>query len=130
MHPARLILALNGLAFAGFGLLFLIWPVAMASHVGLVASTPAAVIDLRATYGGCELGLAALLGFCAVSLGGTAFGLLAATCAFAGFAAGRLIGIVAAGGADTLTWCLLGLELGALLLDLTALRLLKRDSRV
>jgi hypothetical protein len=125
MYLARLILALNSLGFAAFGLAFLIWPAALAARIGLVAGTPAALIDIRATYGGFELGIAALLGFCAVSIGGTAFGLLAAACAFGGFAGGRLIGILATGGADWLTWSFLALEVASLLINVAALRHLK-----
>jgi hypothetical protein len=125
MLIARLVLVLNSLGFAAFGLAFLIWPAALAGKIGLAATTPAALIDIRATYGGFELGIAALLAFCAVSIGGTAFGLLAAACAFGGFAGGRLIGILASGGADRATWAFLALEIGSLLINLAALRHLK-----
>jgi hypothetical protein len=126
---ARLILALNSLGFAVLGLLFLVWPAGMAARIGLIATTPAAIIDVRAIYGGSGLGLAALLGFCAVSIGGAAFGLLAASCVYAGLACGRLIGILAAGGADLLSWALLVLEVIVLAAALAALRHLKGHSR-
>lgn len=127
MLIARLILALNSLGFTLFGLLFLFWPEAMIAKVGLQATAPAALIDIRATYGGMELGIAAMLGYCAVSIGGTAFGLFAATFAFAGLAIGRLVAIVLSGGASGFTWFLFTLEASSLILDVYALQRLKRD---
>lgn len=129
MLIARLILAANSLGFTLFGLLFLFWPEAMITRVGLQVMAPTALIDIRATYGGMELGIAALLGYCAVSIGGTAFGLFAATCAFAGLAIGRLVAIVLSGGASGFTWFLFTLEATSLLADIYALRRLKRDPR-
>ncbi|MBC7541553.1 MAG: DUF4345 family protein [Candidatus Sericytochromatia bacterium] len=122
MIAARLLLMLNSLVFGVFGLLFLIWPAGMAATVGLAAANPTGIIDIRATYGGLELGISALLGYCAISIGGTAFGLLAATCAFTGFAGGRLIGIIANGGAVGLIWGILACDVLLVALNAWMLR--------
>jgi hypothetical protein len=129
MLIARLILALNSLGFTAYGLLFLLWPEGMATYVGLLARTPTAITDVRTTHGGLALSIATLLGFCAISIGGTAFGLLAATCICAGLAGGRLLAMLLAGGGDAVTWLLFSLPLCGLLLDTHALRRLKRDPR-
>jgi hypothetical protein len=57
----RIILILDALVFAVFGVLTLFWPVAMMSTLGITFAEPAGVTDIRATYGGYELGMAMFL---------------------------------------------------------------------
>ncbi len=58
---ARAILALHALTFLGLGIAFLVAPTEMAAIVDLEATTTLARNDLRAIYGGMELGIGALL---------------------------------------------------------------------
>jgi len=58
---ARAIVALNALTFIGLGIAFLISPTEMAAIVDLEGTSPLARSDLRAIYGGIELGIGALL---------------------------------------------------------------------
>lgn len=51
------VLALNGLAFAGFGLAFAVRPDAMMALIDLNIPHEVARTDIRALYGGMELGL-------------------------------------------------------------------------
>jgi hypothetical protein len=60
---ARTLLALSALPFAAIGLRFLLQPAAMAAHVDLTLASTTADHDMRAVYGGLQLGCAALLGW-------------------------------------------------------------------
>ena len=62
MLLARLILVLQLLALAGLGLAYFIQPHQMTNLSGMLLMAPAAVTDVRAYYGGLQLGLAAYLG--------------------------------------------------------------------
>lgn len=61
MRLARLVLALSALPFAAIGLGFLLLPHLMASLVGVAFSSHTADHDVRAVYGGLQLGCAGLL---------------------------------------------------------------------
>jgi hypothetical protein len=126
MIAARLLLMLNSALFSLFGLLYLIWPTAMCATLHLVATRPTAIVDVRATYGGMQLGIAALLAYCAISIGGTAFGLLSAACIVGGLAVGRLIGIAANGGTSGLVWLIVGVEVTATIINVWMLRRLQQ----
>ncbi len=61
MLPARILLTIQALLLAGFGLAYFIRPQEMANLSGMLLMAPAAVTDVRAYYGGLQLGLAAWL---------------------------------------------------------------------
>tara|TARA_R110002072_G_scaffold114709_2_gene244839 strand:+ start:839 stop:1261 length:423 start_codon:yes stop_codon:yes gene_type:complete len=90
----RVVLGLGALLYLTLGVWFLIWPEAL-SLVGLSADNPAARTELRATYGGLELGLFAFLTWCAC--GGrerVRVGLVGLGLSTFGFAIGRVTGLV------------------------------------
>jgi hypothetical protein len=62
MLLARVILAIQLLVLAGLGLLYFIRPHEMSNLSGMLLLAPAAATDVRAYYGGLQLGLAAFLG--------------------------------------------------------------------
>ena len=62
MLLARVILSLQLLATAGLGLAYFIRPHEMANLSGMLLMAPAAATDMRAYYGGLQLGLAAFIG--------------------------------------------------------------------
>ena len=62
MLPARILLAVQALLLAGFGLAYFIRPQEMANLSGMLLMEPASLTDVRAYYGGLQLGLAAWLG--------------------------------------------------------------------
>ncbi|MCU1718227.1 DUF4345 family protein [Pseudomonas sp. 5P_3.1_Bac2] len=62
MGLARLMVILQILVLAASGLAYFIWPQELANVSGALLMTPAAVTDVRAWYGGLQLGLAAFLG--------------------------------------------------------------------
>lgn len=96
---ARGALVLLALTFVGFGLAFAIAPVAMATLVELEVPTATARTDVRAVYGGLELGLGAFLLWCARRRESVRTGLIAALLAFAALAGVRVVGIAVEGGA-------------------------------
>ncbi|WP_043308990.1 DUF4345 domain-containing protein [Pseudomonas sp. ML96] len=62
MLPVRLFLIVQILLLAGFGLAYFIRPQETANLSGMLLMEPAAITDVRAYYGGLQLGLAAWLG--------------------------------------------------------------------
>jgi hypothetical protein len=122
MTIVRAFLLAAGLFSIVAGLAFMIAPVAAVGMVGLIPSTPTAVIDVQGFYGGqlIGLGMATLLGvlrsrfvfpalvLLAASLGGTAFG--------------RVYGIVVSGVCPPLIGGLLALEAATAAVALLLLR--------
>ncbi|HMB58241.1 MAG TPA: DUF4345 family protein [Arenimonas sp.] len=62
---SRVWVALAGLGFLGFGVWLTIAPASGLAGVGIEAHGPAGLIELRAFYGGLELGLGGILLACA-----------------------------------------------------------------
>lgn len=94
MTLARAALLLAAVVFAGLGIGFLIAPVQWASVVEVSLPTATARTDLRATYGGFDLAVGVFLGLCALRTDWIRPGLVALGLAAAGFAGGRLLGIL------------------------------------
>ena len=105
----RLLVALSACIFAGFGLWLFIDPGALAG-IGIELTEPAARIDVRATYGGLELGLTAALLYCVYANRWLSPALLVSACAIAGFGLGRLGGIALEGQGTPLMWAFVGIE--------------------
>jgi len=120
-------LAFTGLVFAVIGVGFLIVPETWARWVGIVLPSPLARIDLRATYGGFDLAFGIFLLACARNGAWLRPGLWACGLALAGFAAGRIIGMVAEGAAPRRMLGLLAVELSLAVLSFGALTRLPGD---
>lgn len=112
MRPAlpRLFLGLIAFTFIAVGVGFLVAPVACAVSVDLGLPTATARTDVRATYGGLDLGIGLFLALCVRRREWLRPGLVAVGLALAGFAAGRLIGLAAEGSLSPLLWGLLAIE--------------------
>ena len=121
MTLATVVLWICAGSYAGFGLLFLALPERMAGTVELEARSATARTEIRAMYGGLELGIAAFLGFCALNPELLGLGLLASALLLGGIGAGRLIGAAIARTAAPLTVGLTVLELGTAALAYWAL---------
>ena len=89
----RVLLYVGASVLSVIGVLFIFWPHAMGALVALGMSSPAAATDVRATYGGFELGVALFLGYCASAPGLVRAGLVAAFLGMLGFAVGRGVGM-------------------------------------
>lgn len=118
---ARLVLWIGGLAFVGFGIAFVLAPLETMALAGIELQGALAATELRAFYGGLEIGLGLLM--IAADLGGMRRpGLLLAMASYGGIGLARLFGIVLEGEATTFLWAALGVELGLGLAALVALR--------
>ncbi len=118
---SRVTLWLGGLSFLGFGIAFLVAPVATLAAAGVDASGAAAATELRAFYGGLELALGALLIVADLRPVHRRSGLVLCLASYGGIGLARLLGIVLAGSATPFLWIALATE--ALLALLAALSL-------
>jgi len=118
---ARLVLRLSALASAGIGAAFLFEPTAMAGFVGVSVSGATADNDVRAVYGGLQLGCAAVLWGAPVRPEWIHLGLLAQILLFCGLALGRFVSWSAVGLPDALGLGLHAAELVAIGAGLAAL---------
>jgi hypothetical protein len=112
---------LGTLSFAFFGVWLLLRPNAL-RRVGVVAESPDGRAELRAMYGGVELGIAAFLGLCLLRPDFTEPGLWLQLLALGGLAVGRLTGIaLETGGVSKTIWFFASLEILATALTLAAI---------
>ena len=117
----RGVLAASTLVFIGFGGWLFMVPEALAG-LGIQLLEPAARIDVRATYGGMELGFAAFLTLCLWHDEWVRTGLVALVCVCAGFGLARLLAIAIEGRGTSLMWSFVLIELGVVLIVLAVLR--------
>ena len=99
---ARIVLFGSAIVFVGIGVAFVAAPAGYASVVEIAAPTAVARTELRATFGGLELGFGLFLGLCAIRSGWMIPGLAALGLALGGFAGARLIGMLVEGTASRL----------------------------
>lgn len=118
---ARAYLILIGLTFTGFGLWLLMDPEALTRLIGLKMETVSARTEIRAFYGGLELGIGAFLLGCALFRNGVMIGLGLVACALGGAGAARLGSLVQDGREGWQMTLITVLELGATLLALILL---------
>jgi hypothetical protein len=120
-----MVLVLAGLGFAGFGAWLLFDPGGLA-RVDIVAAAPQGLVELRAFYGGCELGLGLFLLACAARPDWREAGLWLALLANGVTGLARVAGIAAAGWLVTpfLGWALVW-EFGFAIASALALRQLR-----
>lgn len=97
MRLAQVLLLLAAVVFIGIGVVFLLAPVEWARVVEIELPTPISRTDLRATYGGFDLGFGVFLALCAFRREWLRPGLAAMAIALAGFAGGRTYGILVDG---------------------------------
>ena len=93
MAFGRILLWSIGLMLVGFGLAYLVAPVGMVALTGVVAATPAAITDARATYGGFQIGFGAFLLWCALAPQRIPAGLVALGLTAGAIALGRGVGL-------------------------------------
>jgi hypothetical protein len=91
------LLILAGAGFLGFGLWLIVDPAGGLATVGIAASNPAGLIELRALYGGLELGLGIFLLLCAARPDWRRPGLWAVLLGNGGIGLVRLVGIALTG---------------------------------
>lgn len=127
MRFGRMVLAASIIAWLGLGSWLYVNPLEL-SGAGLVADTANGRTEVRAFYGGLEVGIAAFLIWCLVRPERTRTGLVAALLTIGCTGLGRLSGMMMEGFQTTpIMWALVTVELLAALLTLSALRQLNRD---
>lgn len=117
---------LAGLGFLGFGVAFLIDPVAPMAAIGFDVADEAGVTELRAFYGGMETGLALFILACALRPAWRTPGLWLVLLTNAGAGSGRLLSILAGAQASGFDRYALLWEFGFALLAAGALLLGRR----
>jgi len=105
----RILILLSAGIFLFFGAWLFADPSALAG-IGIETTKTEGIIDLRATYGGLELGLAAFLLVAQARPSWHRAALLLSGLCIGGLGAGRLGGIILAGEGTTLMWTFLAIE--------------------
>ncbi|WP_394560631.1 DUF4345 family protein [Aquipseudomonas alcaligenes] len=100
MLPVRLFLIVQILLLAGFGLAYFIRPQETANLSGMLLMEPAAITDVRAYYGGLQLGLVVWLGLALLRADLLRPTLMLLVLLYASLFLGRLGGLVLDGGAQ------------------------------
>ena len=98
MSLGRILLWSIGLMSVAFGFAYVVSPVSMLELTGGSASTPAAITDVRATYGGLQLGLGAFLVWSALESERIPSALIALGLIAGALGGCRLLGVVVDGG--------------------------------
>jgi hypothetical protein len=97
---ARVVLVIQLLALAGLGLAYFVRPHEMANLSGMLLMAPAAATDVRAYYGGLQLGLAAFIGLSLVRLDLIRAALILLVLVYSALALARIGGLWLDGGAQ------------------------------
>ena len=122
MKFARILLLLGSGIFALYGLLFSIAPVELARLVtGDAPSSPSALIDMRATYGGMSIAVGMILMLLALKEETIRIGVVSLLLVVVCMAATRIVGIAVDGDANIAMYFYLGLEIVAAVLCSIAL---------
>lgn len=90
----RLVLVIIGMSFIGFGLAFVSYPGDMAAMVSIILVEKSARTDIRAIYGGMELGIGVFFLTCAMRRDFVRIGLFASACVLIGMATSRFVGLL------------------------------------
>lgn len=124
---ARILLALQALALVGLGLAYFIRPHEMSNLSGMLLMAPAAITDVRAYYGGLQIGLGVFLLLAMSRLELVRAALMLLVLVYAGLALGRIGGLWLDGGIQqTFNLYALLIELVSAGLAFAALRGLNR----
>lgn len=126
MRIDSLALALGGICFLGFGAVMLVSPHVAWASLGLELPPGVPTTEIRAFYGGLELGLGALLLAAMHKVQYLRAGLVLGCVAYGSIAGARAIGILVDGSGSTFMWVAAAIEISLALLFLVAL---KRNAR-
>jgi hypothetical protein len=122
---ARILLWLAGLGFIAFGVAFLVDPLGTLRATGIAIDGDLAATELRAFYGGLEVGLGGFLIATDLIAGMRRTGLLLCSASYGSIGLARLLGIALAGAGTPFLWFALATELTFGVLGLVAWRRLR-----
>ncbi|MGQ0799382.1 MAG: DUF4345 family protein [Pseudomarimonas sp.] len=108
---SRITLWLGGLGFLGFGVACLVAPLDVLAAAGVTLSGPVAAAEVRAFYGGLEIGLGVCLVLAALRSRHLRSGLLLCMAAYGGIGLARATGMAIDGVATPFLWFALATEL-------------------
>lgn len=117
---ARFSVLLTALVYFGFGLTLLLAP-SVIEGTGVTLTTASARTEIRAFYGGLELGLALFFVIGAIKTSWLRSALCAQACSLGLIACARLFGVIIDGSHSLMHYLLLSAELSGSLLGLFAL---------
>ncbi|MDH3734264.1 MAG: DUF4345 domain-containing protein [Gemmatimonadota bacterium] len=106
----RLFLILVVLMLGVFGVGFLVAPSRFAALVGLRMDTTTAISDVRAVYGGFEIGMAVLLIWCMLDPARMRLALGVTAVMFGAVAASRMVGMLLDKPVTSMTWKIAAVE--------------------
>lgn len=116
----KVVLAITAVVYAAIGVAFIAVPDSLLPRVNISAPPGAALTDIRAVYGGLDLGIGLFLAFCYVRRQ-IAIGLYASAFTLAGLAGARTIGIILQPEQNSITYYLLATEIIGAALAIVAL---------
>ena len=116
-----IVITIAGLGFVGFGIVFLCWPEVMLPGVGILTPDLQSQIEIRAMYGGLELGLGILLLSC-FAAERQRFGVQLSLASYGGLGLARALSMLVIGTGTPFLWFALIWEGVIAALALLALR--------
>jgi hypothetical protein len=125
MSLARFSLGATSLAFFCFGVWLLIAPQAL-GDIGIQLATESAKVEVRAMYGGFEIGMGVFFLLAAMRPGWFRPALVLQVVSLLGLGGVRLISLVMTRGADQILYFFAGLELLAVVIGYVALKRLPK----
>jgi len=114
------------LTFLGLGVVFMSYP-RLVQKVDIELTTPTALADVRADYGGCILGIGLFLGCCALRENQVRTGLLCTGLVFSGYASARLISLMVDGTPKNIIYYLIAIEAIGAVLAFTMIPMARRQ---
>lgn len=121
---------MTAIVYLAIGIIFLVDPVYWASSIDISLPTTTAIIDLRATYGGCMFAIAVFLFYCLKSSNLLKAGLIFQLISFAGFGLSRFAGILIDGPPRAIMYYLLIAEIFGFLLGVLGLWQLGKTAKI
>lgn len=118
----KLTLALSAFGLLAFGLAMTVAPEALLGPLGLSFDSAAAVTEIRAFYGGLELGLGAAILYCLLRPTLRRLGLQLSALCYGCIAIVRALGMVIDGSGGTFLWAALIFEAVLAVANIAALR--------
>jgi len=125
---ARWILWILSFIWVALGVLFLVSPTLLFKDLGIQLTTADAATEIRAFYGGSQLGMGIWLGICAKKEDWLLPGLLSITFVTGMMLLFRIVFLVATGSTHTGQMTTVGVEIVGTLLPLWAIRSVQKSS--